>query len=295
MRSKNKQVKTAWLMSAPALVILFVFLVIPFFSAFAYSFTNRMLLMNPNNPVKFIGLTNYIRLFGDEEFFKALGNNLIFVLAVVPLQTSLALLMAVLINSKLKGINLFRTIFFSPVVITMVVVSIVWALIFTPTADGYLNSLLSGLTFGLFQPSQWLHSENSSMISIMILSIWQGVGFQMIIFLAGLQYIPEELYEAADVDGASEIQKFFRVTIPQLKNTTIFVVISTTIFAFKLFTQVMVLTEGGPKSSTTTMVYMLYREGFVKKKVGYSSAIAVVFFLIVLCISMLQNKVIKED
>jgi ABC-type sugar transport system permease subunit len=292
---KNKQVRSAWVMSAPALIILFLFLVIPFLLAFMYSFTNRMLLMNPNNSVKFIGLTNYIRLFHDEEFYKALTNNLTFAAVVVPIQTVLALLMAVLINSKLKGINLFRTVFFSPVVITMVVVSIVWALILIPTPDGYLNSVLSTITFGLFKPSQWLHSENSSMLSIIILSIWQGVGFQMVIFLAGLQYIPKELYEAAEVDGANTVQKFFKITIPQLKNTTIFVIISTTIFAFKLFTQVMVLTEGGPKSSTTTMVYMLYREGFTKKKVGYASAIAVVFFIIVLTISMLQNKFIRED
>ncbi len=200
-----------------------------------------------------------------------------------------------LVNAKLRGIQIFRTIFFSPVVISMVVVTIVWALLFTPTPEGYLNILLSKLSFGLLGPLEWHHSASTSMLAIAILSIWQGVGFQMVIFMAGLQYIPGELYEAADIDGANTVQKFLYVTIPQLKNTMIFVILTTTIFAFKLFTQIMVLTEGGPQGSTTTLVYMLYREGFTKMKVGYASAIAVIFFIIVLGISMVQRKLISQE
>lgn len=259
-----KQEKTAWLMSAPAVTILVVFLLLPFVAAFFFSFTNRMLLMNPGTSLKFVGLRNYIRLFTDPEFYNALKNNVVFALFVVPIQTGLALLLAMLVNGKLKGIQIFRTIFFSPVVISMIVVTVVWALLFTPTPDGYLNILLSKMSFGLIGPLEWHHSASTSMLAIAILSIWQGVGFQMVVFLAGIQYIPGELYEAADIDGANTLQKFFYVTIPQLKNTMIFVVLTTTIFAFKLFTQVMVLTEGGPQGSTTTLVYMLYREGFTK-------------------------------
>lgn len=295
MNKLLRQEKTAWFMSAPALIILITFLVIPFLAAFYFSFTNRMLLMNPGTSVKFVGLRNYVRLFSDAGFYNALKNNVIFAVFVVPIQTAIALLLAMLVNAKLKGIKFFRTIFFSPVVITMVVVSIVWALLFNPSPDGYLNILLSKMTFGLVGPLEWHHSASTSMLSLIILSIWQGVGFQMVIFMAGLQYIPGELYEAADIDGANVIQQFFYVTLPQLKNTMIFVVLTTTIFAFKLFTQVLVLTEGGPKGSTTTLVYMLYREGFTKMKVGYASSIAVVFFIIVLVISMVQRKLIAQE
>jgi len=295
MKHITKQEKEAWILSAPAILILILFLVIPFVSAFMFSFTNRMLIMGPDMDLKFIGFSNYGKLLTDPEFYNALKNNFVFAIVVVPVQTSLALLLAVLINHKMKGMNFFRTIFFSPVVITMVVVATIWALLFNPTASGYLNVMLSKMSFGLIKPLSWHHSADSSMLSIIILSIWQGVGFQMIIILAGLQYIPKELYEAAKIDGANKIEQFFYVTIPNLKNTLMFVIITTTIFAFKLFTQVMILTEGGPQGSTKTLVFLLYKEGFTKMKVGYASAIAVVFFVIVLGISLIQRKIMKED
>lgn len=295
MNKLMKQEKTAWLMSAPALMILITFIVVPFIAAFAFSFTNRMLLMNPGTSLKFVGLRNYIRLFSDAEFYQALGNNLKFALIVVPIQTSLALLLAMLVNGKVKGSNFFRTIFFSPVVISMTVVVVVWALLFNPTPDGFLNVVLSKMSFGLIQPLEWHHNAATAMISIAILSIWQGVGFQMVIFLSGLQYIPGELYEAANIDGANTVQKFWYVTLPQLKNTMVFVVLTTTIFAFRLFTQVMVLTQGGPQGSTSTIVYMMYTEGFKKMKIGYASAISVVFFVIVLIISLIQRKLISQE
>lgn len=295
MNKLLKQEKTAWIMSAPALITLIVFLVIPFIAAITFSFTNRMLLMNSGTALKFVGFKNYIRLFTDADFYNALKNNLLFAVFVVPIQTSLALMLAILVNAKLKGMNFFRTVFFSPVVITMVVVTIVWALLYNPTSSGYLNVLLSKISFGIIEPLEWHHNAKTSMLSIAILSIWQGVGFQMVIFMAGLQYIPKELYEAADIDGANKTKQFFYVTIPNLKNTLIFVIITTTIFAFKLFTQVMVLTEGGPQGSTETLVFLLYKEGFTKMKVGYASAIAVVFFVIVLGISIIQRKIISQE
>jgi len=295
MNKLIRQDKAAWLMSAPALIILFMFVVVPFVAAFGFSFTNRMLLMNPGTPLKFIGLKNYVRLFSDPEFYQSLKNNLTFAVFVVPIQTSLALMLAMLVNGKIKGSNVFRTIFFSPVVISMTVVVVVWALIFNPTADGYMNTVLSTISFGLINPLEWHHSASTSMLAIAILSIWQGVGFQMVIFLSGLQYIPGELYEASNIDGANVIQQFWYVTLPQLKNTMVFVVMTTTIFAFRLFTQVMVLTQGGPQGSTSTVVYMMYQEGFRKMKIGYASAISVVFFVIVLTISMIQRKLISQE
>lgn len=291
----RKQEMTAWFMSAPALIVLLLFLIAPFFLAFYYSFTNQLLLEPPKHHDHFVGLQNYHFLLSNNDFIGALLNNVKFTVVVVPVQTILALLLALLINNQLKFINFFRMIYFSPVVISMVVVSIVWSLLFTPGKAGFINSMLSYLTMGTFAPKAWLHDPHTALIAIMILSIWQGVGFQMVIFLAGLQFIPGELYEAANIDGANKLQQFFYVTLPQLKNTTVFVMISTTIFSFKLFDQVMVLTDGGPQNSTNTLVYLMYSAGFTQYQVGYASAIAVIFFIIVLVISILQMKVTNSQ
>ncbi len=292
-KERRKEVITAWLFSAPSLLLLLFFLVIPFAMAFIFSFTDQRLIPNPNVPTEFIGLRNYVRLFSDETFYRAILNNFLFALIVVPIQTSFALMLAVLINQKLKLINLYRTIYFSPVVITMVVVAVVWSNLFNPE-QGLINQFLNFISFGRIKSISWLEDTRYAFPAIMMLSIWQGVGFQMVIFLAGLQDIPAELYEAARVDGASRGQSFWYVTLPQLKNTTVFVVITTTILAFKLFTQVWVLTKGGPQNSTMTTIVYLYRQGFRELRVGYASTIAVVFFLIVLGISLLQRVFLRE-
>ncbi|WP_319478405.1 sugar ABC transporter permease [Marispirochaeta aestuarii] len=291
---ERKEARAAWLMMTPALVLLTVFLVTPFLLAFGLSFTDQRLIPNPNLPTQFIGLRNFIRLLTDSTFHRALVNNFTFTIVVVPVQTALALCLAMLVNLRLKGTNIFRTIYFSPVVITMVVVSIVWYLLYNPD-QGFINQALKAVTFGNWPDVRWLHSTFWALPAIMFLSIWQGVGFQMIIFLAGLQDIPRELYEASNVDGATAWQKFRNITLPQLRNTTLFVVISTTILSFKLFHQVWVMTKGGPQESTMTTVVMMYREGFRQGRIGYAAAIAVVFFLIVLGISMIQRSILKEE
>lgn len=295
VKSDRSQSKTAWFMSFPALAVLTTFFVLPFILAIFYSFTNKPLLAGKNFDLRFVGLKNYYTLFTDKLFYQSLWNNIKFAAIIVPVQGSLALLLAVLVNKKSKIINMFRVIYFTPVVVTMVVVSIIWALLLAPGSEGLINAFLERITFGLFEPRAWLQDKNTALIAIVIFSVWQGVGFQMIIFLGGLQSIPGTLYEAAEIDGANKIQQFFNITVPMLKNTIIFTVISMTIFSFKLFTQVFVLTNGGPQGSTTAVVYMLYKEGFVNRKVGYSSAIAVVFFLIVLSISLLQKHLISKQ
>jgi multiple sugar transport system permease protein len=237
---------------------------------------------------------NFARLIEDETFHRALLNNFLFAAVVVPVQTSFALLLAILVNQKIRFVNVFRTAYFSPVVTMMVVVSIVWAFLYNPGA-GFINQFLQTISFGLLGPYDWLNDTKLAFPAIMILSIWQGVGFQMVIFLAGLQDIPSELYEAAQVDGANQWQQFWNVTLPQLRNTLIFVVIATTILAFKLFTQVWVMTQGGPQESTMTTMILLYREGFRQLKVGYASAIGIVFFLIVLVVSLIQRAFLKEE
>jgi len=223
-----------------------------------------------------------------------LGNNFIFAAIVVPIQSAFALILAMLVNQKVKFVNLYRTIYFSPVVTTMVVVAIVWSFLYNP-GEGFINQILKFITFGRARPLDWLKSPQLAFPAIMVLSIWQGVGFQMIIFLAGLQDIPKELYEAAQVDGAGRWRQFWSVTLPQLRNTTLFVVVATTILAFKLFDQVWVLTRGGPQQATMTTIVYLYRQGFSQLRVGYASTIAVVFFLIVLIISIIQRMVMKEQ
>ena len=293
-RQKRREVLTAWMFSAPSLILLILFLITPFLMAFIFSLTDQRLIPNLNVPTEFIGLRNYVRLFSDETFYRAILNNFLFAAIVVPVQTAFALLLALLINQRLKGITIFRTIYFSPVVVTMVVVAVVWSNLFNP-GQGFINKFLKFISFGSIKPLGWLQDPAYAFSAIMLLSVWQGVGFQMIIFLAGLQDIPAELYEASRVDGANKWQRFWFVTLPQLKNTTIFVVITTTILAFKLFTQVWVLTKGGPQNSTMTTIVFLYRQGFRQLRVGYASTIAIVFFVIVLIISLFQRVFLKEE
>jgi len=291
---QKKETLAAWSFCALPLLFLFIFLITPFIVAFIISFTDQRLISNPNLPTQFIALRNFLRLFNSSSFHQALWNNIYFVLVVVPLQTFLALLLAVLVNQKLRFINLFRTIYFSPVVTTMVVVAIVWYFLYNP-GEGLINQFLNFISFGKLGPYNWLNDTSLVMPAIMLLSIWQGVGFQMIIYLAGLQNIPDELYEAGRVDGANIWQQFWHITVPQLRNTTIFVIISTTILAFKLFTQVWVMTRGGPQGASKTIIVLLYEEGFSMLRVGYASAIGVLFFLIVLCVSLLQRVYLKEE
>jgi len=252
------------------------------------------LVPNPNLPTRFVGFRNFIRLLDDETFHRALLNNFIFAAVVVPVQTSFALLLAILINQKLKAVNLFRTIYFSPVVTTMVVVAIIWTFLYNP-GQGFINAIIHAISFGHLGPYNWLRNPKLALPAIMVLSVWQGVGFQMVIYLAGLQDIPDYLYEAAQIDGASKLQRFFYVTLPQLRNTTIFVVITTTILAFKLFTQNWVMAKGGPQNATMTTIIHVYVQGFKQGRIGYASAITVVFFLIVLAISLLQRVFLTEE
>lgn len=292
-RRRNETIM-AWVFSSPAIALLAVFLLTPFLMAIGLAFTDQRLIPNPNLPTQIIWLRNFVRMFQDEAFLRGLLNNFYFVVVVVPIQTSLALLLAILVNQKLKGMNLFRTIYFSPVVTTMVVVAIIWTFLYNP-GEGLINKFIQTITFGRLGPYSWLQDTGLVFPAIMLLSIWQGVGFQMVIYLAGLQEIPTPLYEAAEVDGANKLQQFLYVTLPQLRNTTIFVVLATTILAFKLFTQVEVMTKGGPQNASMTTIVHVVHQGWGQLKVGYASAISIVFFLIVLGVSLLQRYFLREE
>ena len=239
------------------------------------------------------GQTEWALLAGDAVFVRSVLNILYFAFVVVPVQGGLGLALAVIVNRRTAGVNIFRTVYFMPVVVSLVVVSVLWRIIYDPNG-GLLNNILGGLSFGLIQPIDWLGDPATSMPAIIMVSVWQGVGFHMVIWLAGLQNIPVSLYEAASLDGANGWQQFRYVTWPGLRDTTVFVLVTITIAAFGLFTQVSVMTNGGPLDSTTTIVFQAVQRGYVKQDIAYGSAISVVFFAMVLIVSLIQRYLTRE-
>lgn len=355
-RLKDRQLEalTGWLMAGPAILLLLGFLIIPFFLAFYFSFTNQRLI-SPN-PTEYVGTQNFERLLtvkilrldplvddagqpvlgddgaptyprtreytrnnpdypqynglqewtawningtqwvllaGDAVFMRSLINTIYFTLVIVPGQSGLGLLLALLINQRTAGVNYFRTIYFMPVVVSIVVVSILFSFIYDGQ-NGLLNSVLSFITGGNFQPIDWIGNPSTAMPAIMAMSAWQAVGIHMVIWLAGLQTIPYALYEAADIDGANAWQKFRYITWPGLRNTAIFVLVTITIAAFGLFTQIRVMTQGGPVDSTTTVIYQAVLNGFDKQNIAYGSAISVVFFIMVMGVALIQRYITRE-
>ena len=284
-KSMSKEAVAGMLFVLPAGIFIGVFLVLPAILAFGYSFQQYNML-KPAQKV-FIGLTNYIDVLKNPAFYKSLFNTVYFAAIVVPLQTIVALGLALLVNTKLKTSKVARICFFSPVVTSMVVVAILWTFLYNRDS-GLINSLLNSIGI---QSQPFLLSEKQAMNSIIFMSIWQAAGYQMMIFLAGLQDVPEELYEAASLDGCNWWDKFKNVTLPCIKNVSSFVILITTIQAFKLFTQPYIMTGGGPNESTKTLAYMIYEQGFQYRNVGYSCAIAVIFFLVILLVSGVVKKV----
>ncbi|MBE6483734.1 MAG: sugar ABC transporter permease [Actinomycetaceae bacterium] len=271
--------------TAPAVILIVVFLVIPVLLSFGLGFTNARMgsMENPG----FTGLTNFIRaLTKDPTFWDALRNIALFVLVVVPLQGGLGLLLALLVNQKIRGITAFRVIFFMPVVTSMVVVSMLWKFMYQK--DGLINAI-TGLNI------DWLNETNTALPAVIVMSVWQGVGFQMILWLSGLQSINHDLYEAASLDGAGRWQQFRNVTMPGLRPTFVFIFITITISAFSLFTQIDVMTNGGPSNATTTLVYHIIQMGSARGDVGYGSALSLIFFVIVLAVTMLQRFLTREE
>lgn len=284
-------------MVSPAVLLLILFVAVPFVLAIWLSL-NNVKLGGVRAPV-FMGLEQYRRIFFDpdasKEFFRGLVNNFTFALIVVPLQTSLALGLALLLNRPLRGMAVFRTFFFMPVVFPMALVAVIWTLIYSRDSIGLLNSALSTVSLGAIHPIDWLGDKSLALFSIILMSVWQGVGFQMIIILAGLQGIPNSLYEAAALDRAGPWQKFLNVTVPGLRNTLIFVVMVTTIFSLRLFDQVYIMTRGGPDFSTTTMMYQAVDFAFGQNNIGRAASITVVFTLIVVVLTLIQRRVLREE
>ena len=231
----------------------------------------------------------FVFLAKDPIFIKSLFNTFLFTLMVVPLQCGAALGLAMLVNAGLKGQTALRTIYFSPVVMSMVVVAVVWAFLFNKDV-GLINQFLAWISLGQWEGVNWLGDPDTALPAIVVMSAWQGAGFQMLIFLAGLQGISPALYDAARIDGASGWQRFVNVTLPGLRHTIAFVVIVTTIAAFGLFTQVDVMTQGGPNNATSTVMFHAIQRGIREQDIGYGSTVTVIYFLIIATIAVVQQR-----
>ncbi|MFJ9723104.1 carbohydrate ABC transporter permease [Streptomyces sp. NPDC101209] len=296
-RRRNRDALHGLLMSAPALGGLIAFVAVPFVYAVVLSFYNVRL--GSPLPPRFFGVEQYRRIFTDPDmsgpFLRALLNNLTFAVAVVPLQTGLALALAILLNRKLKAIGVFRSLFFLPVVFPMALVAVIWRLILARSGDGLLNSALHAVSFGHWGAFDWLGDGLTAMASVIVLSVWQGVGFQMVILLAGLQQIPGELYEAAELDRATRWQQFRHVTLPGIRSTLVFVALLTSVLSFRVFDQVYVLVHGGglDEDATRTVMYQAVTTAFDQNNIGQAAAISVVFFLIVVALTLIQRRVVR--
>jgi ABC-type sugar transport system permease subunit len=287
-RRKRQEIFMGYSFVFPAVLLIAVFLLLPFVLAVMFGFT-RFNLLRPDQ-IRFSGFDNYRLLFRDPLFYKSLYNTFYFTIIVVPVQCGVALMLALLVNHQLNFKNLFRIAYFSPVITSMTVIGILWTFLYNPN-DGLINSVLH--IFGI--PNQpFLRSASQAMNSIIFMSVWQAAGYQMMIFLAGLQGIPNVLYQASAIDGANRFQQFRYITIPSLYNVIVFVLTVTTIGAFKLFTQPYIMTNGGPQNSTRTLALLIYQQGFQFRNAGYASALSVIFFLIIVIVSLLLRKMLRD-
>ncbi len=282
----------SYLFIAPALLLFVVFVVGPLIASLYWSFTE----FNGIQPAKWVGLANYTNIFlHDERFWKAIGNTIFYAVGVIPPGIALSLLLAVAVDQKIKFKNFFRTIFFIPTVTSVIALSVIWKWLFAGEKYGLINHLLILLGF---KPVDWLMSPFWTLPAIMIMSIWAGLGYNMILFLVGLQTIPRSVYEAAEIDGANSFHKFWGITVPLLKPTIVFVTVMAFIGSFQVFESIYIMTEtefgiGGVLDSALTIVAYLYDMGFRKFHMGYASALGYIVFAVVFTITIINRKFIK--
>jgi multiple sugar transport system permease protein len=284
----RRRANPAWLFVAPALAAIALFLFVPVFASLLLSFTDfDIYAVAALRNLRFVGFANYQTLLAEPLFWQALRNTLYFVAVGGPLSVAASLAAALLVNARLARCRpLFRTAFFLPVVTTLVAIAVVWRYLYHPRI-GVINQLLAG--FGV-APIDWLGDPRWAMPAIVLMSIWKNFGFNMIIFVAGLQAIPERLYEAASLDGAGPWRQFRYVTLPMLAPTALFVAVMTMIGGFQLFAEPYVMTQGGPSNRTLSVVLLMFQEGFRFWNMGYAAAIAFVLFAILLAGTALQLK-----
>ena len=259
----------------------------------AFAFALAFLHWDGSNPIVFAGLENFARLLTDRIFGIALWNTLLYSVLSVPLTIVCALGLAILLNQKLPGRSFFRAAMFFPYVASLVAVAVVWNMLFNPEM-GPINMLFYYAGVDPKDLPRWAADKDWAMITVVLFGVWKSMGYYMVIYLAGLQGINQDLYEAASIDGAGGWQKFWYITVPQLGPTTFFVTVMLTIQSFKVFDQIYLLTQGGPGTSTLVLVYHIYNEAFVSWDLGYSSTIAFVLFLIVLAVTLVQFRFRRE-
>lgn len=289
MKLKNYSELNTLNLLLPWLIIFGVFWLYPLIYAGYLSLTEYSTL---RNEAIFIGFDNYIRIFSDEMFWKALRNTAIFTFGTVPFTTAIALFLANILNDKLiRYKEFFRASYFMPSVTSLVVISLIFTNLYSQ--GGYINLILE--TLNLPYPERgWLQEPSTALLSIMLMDIWMASGYYMALFLAGMQTIPKDLYDAAELAGANAYQRFWRITLPLLKPTLLFVIVINTIKSFQVFIEVYIMTKGGPLGATTTLVYMVYDNAFGKiDSMGYASAVAYVLFIILILFSFAQMKLLK--
>ena len=278
-RKRDERI-TAYAFTAPAVILLIAFLVVPmiytvYYSGFKYQ------IMRPD-AIKMIGIENYQKLFQDKNFWMALKNTVYFTVVVVPVQCILALGLALLVSKKFRGVAIFRTMYFSPQLTSMVVISVLWSVLYNANpSTGLINSLLVSLGM---DPINFLSNEHTAMNSIIFMSAWQGAGYQMMIFLAGLQAVSPDVLEAATIDGAGPVRKFFSVTVPLMKETFVMVLATLIVAAMKVFDIVQGLTGGGPNNSTQVLATYMYSQTFQYNNVGMGTAVACVMVVMMLVV-----------
>lgn len=280
---------TTFLLLAPWIVVFTLFWLYPLVYAGYLSFCDYQSL---TSRARFVGIENYKRVFADPIFWTAFKNTAVFTFVTVPITTALALFLANLLNQRfVRFKNFFRSVFFVPSITSIVVIAVIFSNLYS--VDGYINTMLK--LAGLPTPSLgWLGNETTALPSIMIMDIWLSVGYYMVLFIAGMQSIPQDYYDVAELSDASGWQKFWRVTFPSIRPVLLFVVVLNTIKSFQIFVEIYVMTKGGPLNATTTLVYLIYDNAFVKMDaMGYASAMAFVVFFLLLGFSFLQIRLLR--
>lgn len=289
MSHKTKQRWVTFFFLSPWLIIFGIFGAYPIIYSFFVSLTDYSGL-NPS--MNFVGFDNYISAFQDEVFLKALLNTTLFVVGTIPFTLGIALFLAILLNNKIPMQGLFKSGFFLPSVISMVVISTIWIYIYS--ANGMLNTFLRSIGFTV-KDTSFLARPDTALISIMVMDVWAAFGYYLLLFFAGLKNIPTQLYEAAKIDGATKTQTAFKITIPMLKPTIFFVMALNTIRSFQIFSEIYTMTQGGPNNATQTIVHYLYQTSFRKFDMGYGSAMAYILLGIILIITLIQKRVLRSD
>ncbi len=286
------QTRAGWLFLSPALLLIGVFFVVPVVASLLLGFTDfDIYALADLDALRVIGLRNYQALLDSPLFWQALRNTCYFAFVGGPLSVAVSLAAAMLVNARATRFKpFFRSVLFMPFVTTLVAVAIVWRYLYHPEY-GLLNWALAFIGLG---PIDWLGSADWAMPSIILVAVWKGFGYNMLVFIAGLQSIPEDLYEAARLDGATGWQQFRHITLPMLRPTMLFVAIITMVGFFQLFAEPYVMTQGGPLRSTTSLVLLMYEEGFRWWRMGYAAAVAVVLFLLILAVTLVQRRVQPE-